>query len=69
MCQYGLAGDVGPTKKGRQFILDSNTSLKVGAHNKGPNVTVLCFCLIRLPLQILYNVSLNNTDLPLPGAW
>lgn len=31
--------------------------------------SVLCFCLIRLPLQILYNVSLNNTDLPLPGAW
>lgn len=31
--------------------------------------SVLCFCLIRLHLQILYNVCLNNTGLPLSGAW
>lgn len=57
-----------------QFILDSNTSLKVGAHNQNTSLKVgahdqrqPCFCLIRLRLQILYNVSLNNTNLPLRG--
>lgn len=40
MCQYGLAGGVGPTKKVKQFILNSNTSLKAGAHDQNTSLKV-----------------------------